>query len=296
MTPLRVAVLGAGTMGAGIAQATAVSGHTTTLCDMTEELLERGRARIEASLAKAVARAKLEPADADATRARLTTTTQRAAALATADVVIEAVPENMELKQRIFAEIDIEAPEAWLLGSNTSSLSVTEIASATTRPERVMGLHFFNPPPIMKLVELIRGELSDTALVKRAEDFVRSLGKSPVTVIDAPGFATSRLGLTIGLEAIRMVEQGIARPDAIDTAMELGYRHPMGPLKTGDYVGLDIRLDIAEHLCRELGEAFRPPLLLRRMVRAGRLGRKSGEGFYRWDQDGRCLGPSEAFA
>lgn len=289
-----VVVIGAGTMGAGIAQVAALAGHDTTLCDINEDVLTRGRSGIEASLQKGVDRGKVAEADRDAALARLTTATDSASALAAADVVIEAVPETMALKRRIFEDVDRRAEKAWLLASNTSSLSVTEIAAATSRPERFLGLHFFNPPPIMKLVEIVRGSRSTPALVERTEAFVRGLGKTPVTVLDAPGFASSRLGLVLGLEAMRMVEQGVAAPDAIDTALELGYRHPMGPLKTTDYVGLDVRLAIAEHLFKEIGEQFRPPMILRRLVRAGMLGRKSGEGFFLWDDAGKCIGPNPA--
>jgi len=289
---LKIAVIGGGTMGAGIAQVAAVSGFQTTLCELNDELVAAAKARVNASLDKAVARGKSSAADAAEARGRLSFRTDRAAVLADADVVVEAVPEIIELKKQIFQELDAEAPKARLLASNTSSLSVTEIAAATTRPERVLGLHFFNPPPVMKLVEIIRSDQCSVEALGLAEELVTAFGKTGVTVLDAPGFATSRLGLVLGLEAMRMVEQGVAAAGDIDSAMELGYRHPMGPLKTTDYVGLDVRLAIAEHLWKEVGESFRPPTILRRLVRAGKLGRKSGEGFYRWDETGKCLGPS----
>ena len=186
-----------------------------------------------------------------------------------------------------------------MLATNTSSLSVTEIAAATSRPEQVCGLHFFNPVPVMRLLEIVAGMRSAPQTLERARRFARSLDKEPIVVRDWPGFATSRLGLALCAEAIRMVEQGVASVEAIDRAMELGYRHPMGPLKLTDLVGLDVRLAILEHLHRELGEAFRPPVLLRQMVRAAKLGRKSGEGFYRYDEQGRPvaaapLGPADA--
>lgn len=280
-------------MGSGIAQVAASSGHDTVLCDIKDEYLEAAKLRIEKSLSKGVERGKMAADVAEAAKARLSYSTDRPAALKQATVVIEAVPEIMDLKKSLFEEMDATATEAWLLASNTSSLSVTEIASATSRPERVLGLHFFNPPPIMKLVEVVRASRTSAETLRKAEDWVRALSKEAVTVLDAPGFATSRLGLVLGLEAMRMVEQGVAAPDAIDKAMELGYRHKMGPLMTTDYVGLDVRLAIAEHLFKEIGEVFRPPMILRRMVRAGMLGRKSGQGFYRWDDKGQCLGPSE---
>jgi 3-hydroxybutyryl-CoA dehydrogenase len=292
MSEYKVAVLGAGTMGAGIAQVAASAGHQAFLCDINEDVLKSASERIRKSLDKGVAKGKLEKEAADATFERLKTTVDRAGILGDMDIVIEAVPEKIELKKSIFREIDKEAPNAWLLGSNTSSLSVSEIAGVTENPSRVVGLHFFNPAPIMKLVEVINASRTCPDVLAKTEEFVRGLGRTPVTVLDAPGFATSRLGIVLGLEAMRMVEQGVAGAEAIDAAMELGYRHAMGPLKTTDWVGLDVRLAIAEHLFNEIGEAFRPPMILRRMVRGGKLGRKSGEGFYKWSDDGKCLGPA----
>jgi 3-hydroxybutyryl-CoA dehydrogenase len=201
--------------------------------------------------------------------------------------VIEAVPENTELKAGIFAQLDTLAPADAVLASNTSSLSITALQAATTRPGRVIGLHFFNPVHINALVEVVRGQRTDERVVERCLDFVRDLGKDPIVVNDSPGFATSRLGVLLGLEAIRMVEQGVASADDIDKAMTLGYRHPMGPLRLTDLVGLDIRLAIAKYLHEKLGsEAFRPPRLLEDMVAQGKLGKKSGEGFYAWPADG----------
>ena len=291
---LRAAVLGAGTMGSGIAQVLAQAGYVTTIFDVQPPALERARARILDNLEGAVARGKLEAQGRDETIGRLVTTGDLEAACAKASVVIEAAPEDIALKREIFGKVDVFAKEATILASNTSSLPVTEIAAATKRPERVVGLHFFNPPHIQKLVEVVRAERTSSATVDSELALVGKIGRDAVLVRDFPGFATTRLGLVIGLEAIRMVEQGVAAADAIDRAMELGYRHPMGPLKTGDLVGLDVRLAIAEHLHRELGDAFRPPVLLRRMVRAGKLGKKTGEGFYRWDAQGECLGPAVA--
>jgi 3-hydroxybutyryl-CoA dehydrogenase len=181
--------------------------------------------------------------------------------------------------------VDAAAPSHALLGSNTSSLSVTEIASALKDPSRLVGMHFFNPVPVMELLEIVRGLRTSDVAIERAKTFATRIGKTSIVVKDFPGFATSRLGVVIGVEAIRMVEQGVASPEDIDRAMELGYRHPMGPLKLGDLVGLDVRLAILEHLHRELGEQFRPPALLRQMVRAGKLGKKSGEGFYKWPEE-----------
>ncbi|HET9481509.1 MAG TPA: 3-hydroxyacyl-CoA dehydrogenase family protein [Candidatus Polarisedimenticolia bacterium] len=282
-----VTVLGAGTMGAGIAQVAALAGMKTVLHDPDAAALSRGLDRAVSRMEEGVRRGKLAPADRDAARSRLAAAQDAAEAGAQADLIVEAAPESMELKKRIFAELGrVCRPEA-ILASNTSSLSVTEIASGVPDPSRVVGLHFFNPPHIMKLVEIVRGDRTSDRTIAAAEAFARAAGKEPIVVLDSPGFATSRLGLALGLEAMRMVEQGVATPADIDKAMELGYGHPMGPLKVSDLVGLDVRLSIAEILHRELGgEQFRPPAILRRLVRAGKLGRKTGEGFHRWDEPG----------
>jgi 3-hydroxybutyryl-CoA dehydrogenase len=194
----------------------------------------------------------------------------------------------MDVKRTIFAELDAAAPPGAILATNTSSLSVSRIAEATERPDRVIGLHFFNPVHIMKLLEVVRGDATTEATVDAALDFARRIGKEPIVVTDTPGFASSRLGVVLGLEAMRMVEQGVASPEDIDRAMELGYNHPMGPLRLSDLVGIDVRLGIAEYLHAELGgEQYRPPEIMRRMVAEGKLGRKSGEGFYTWPAEGR---------
>ncbi len=276
----KVAVLGAGTMGHGIAQVAAQSGYEVTLYDVARPALERARQRIEASLEKLLGKGRISEADRSATLERIEETASLSEALRQADVVVEAAPERIELKLELFAQIDRHAPPGALLGTNTSSLSVTEIAGATGRPQDVIGLHFFNPVPVMKLLEVVRGLRTSDETTERALAFGRSLGKEPITVRDWPGFATSRLGIVLCAEAVRMVEQGVASVEDIDKAMKLGYRHPMGPLELTDLVGLDVRLAIMEHLHRELGEQFRPPALLRQMVRAGKLGRKSGQGFY----------------
>jgi 3-hydroxybutyryl-CoA dehydrogenase len=192
----------------------------------------------------------------------------------------------MDLKVKLFSEAREASPPHALLGSNTSSLSITEIGQRSGAPERVVGLHFFNPPPVMPLLEIVRGLGTCDAVVDRALELAARLGKDPIVVRDFPGFASSRLGVILGAEAMRMLETGVASAQDIDRAMELGYRHPMGPLKLTDLVGLDVRLAILEHLHRELGEQFRPPAILRQMVRAGRLGKKVGLGFYRWTDDG----------
>ena len=198
-------------------------------------------------------------------------------------MVIEAIPESMDLKVALFTQVVAAAPAHALLASNTSSLSLTELGARIGAPTRTVGLHFFNPPPVMELLEIVRGLSCDESVIDRAVALARTLGKTPIVVRDVPGFATSRLGVILGAEAIRMLEMGVASAVDIDRGMELGYRHPMGPLKLTDLVGLDVRLAILEHLQRELGDQFRPPALLRSMVRAGpRLGKKSGEGFYLW--------------
>ena len=278
-----VAVLGAGTMGHGIAQVCAAAGCSVRLYDINDEAVASGAARIEGNLNKGIDRGKVTENERDAVLNRLTTTTLIAEAVTGADLVVEAAPESMELKAKIFSEVDAAAPDHALLASNTSSLSIAQIASAVADPTRVVGRHFFNPVHIMKLVEVVWGAETSDATRDAAVAFSRRLGKEPIVVKDAPGFASSRLGIVLGMEAIRMVQEGVASPEDIDTAMELGYRHPMGPLKLTDLVGLDVRLGIAEYLQETLdSDAFEPPELLRRMVAEGKLGKKSGSGFYQW--------------
>jgi 3-hydroxybutyryl-CoA dehydrogenase len=282
----RVAVIGAGTMGHGIAYVSAFAGYHTCLTDVDTATLERGVERIRASFQKAIDRGKCTPEARDEALERLSTVTTCDAAAAEADLIIEAVPERLELKQRLLAEIERVARPDALFASNTSSLSITRIAAALRLRERVLGLHFFNPVPVMKLLEIVRGESTSDTAVARARDFATTLGKTPIVVRDTPGFATSRLGVVLGLEAIRMLEQGVASAEDIDRAMELGYNHPMGPLKLTDVVGLDVRLAIAEHLHETFGQdTYEPPALLREMVHDGRLGKKSGQGFYRWETE-----------
>ena len=280
----KVAVIGAGTMGHGIAQVAAMAGHDTVLCDVDTAQLERALARIGATLDKGVRLGKVAAATRDAALANLAGTGEVREAVEEANLVIEAVPEEMALKRRIFAEVEAAAPAGAILATNTSSLSVTEMAAGLAVPDRFLGLHFFNPVHIMALVEIVQGDRTDPAVLDRCLAFVRDLGKEPIVVTDSPGFASSRLGIVLGLEAIRMVEAGVASPEDIDKAMVLGYRHPMGPLRLTDLVGLDVRLGIARYLHEALGsEAFRPPVLLERMVAQGRLGKKTGRGFYDWD-------------
>lgn len=279
-----LAVLGAGTMGHGIAQVAAMSGFRTRLFDVDRSALTTALGRIEANLEQGIAREKVAPVQKDATLAALSTTTDPDEATAGAGVVIEAVPERLELKRDILARADETAAAGALLATNTSSLSIARIAEGVDGAERVVGMHFFNPVHIMALVEIVRGPATSDATVERARALAERFDKTPIVVTDSPGFASSRLGIALGLEAIRMVEEGVASPEDIDTAMTLGYRHPMGPLRLTDLVGLDVRLDIARYLHRELGSPrFEPPALLERMVENGKLGKKSGEGFYVWD-------------
>jgi 3-hydroxybutyryl-CoA dehydrogenase len=282
MTQEGFGVVGAGTMGHGIAQLAAQAGYRVQLYDTTQERAEAGRVRLAANLEAGVARGKVTAEQRDAALARVEAVSTLDA-LAGCAVVIEAVPEELALKQALFRDLSARlAPDA-LLATNTSALSVTEIAAAARHPERVVGMHFFNPAHLMKLLELVRALQTSDATLARARTVAERLGKQVVEVQDHPGFASSRLGILLGMEAIRMVEEGVGSAADIDRAMELGYGHPMGPLKLTDLVGLDVRLAIAEHLHRELGNpAFRPPQLLKRMVRAGKLGKKSGEGFYRY--------------
>jgi len=284
-----VAVIGAGTMGRGIAQVFAQAGYATTLYDADPEAARSARRAIEATLDKGVALRKIQAGDRERALDRLRVETDLGEAVVDADLVIEAIPELLAAKREMFAELDARCPESAILVSNTSSLPIAALAAETARPERVAGLHFFNPVHVMKLVEIVAPEGVSPAVVETLRRAVASLAKHPIVVKDVPGFASSRLGIALGLEAIRMVEEGVASPADIDAAMELGYNHPMGPLKLTDLVGLDVRLAIAEHLARELDERrFEPPALLERMVSAGTLGRKSGEGFYRWE-DGKPI-------
>ena len=278
-------------MGHGIAQVSAMAGHDVTIRDIERELVDEGIDSIEANLQGGVDRDKVTESEKAATLDRISGTTDLADAVADADLVVEAVPEDVDLKRQTFADVEEHAPEDAVVASNTSSLSVTEIASALDDPGRGIGLHFFNPVHIMELVEVVVAEQTDEATVAFAEEFVEDVGKTVVSVRDTAGFASSRLGVALGVEAMRMVEEGVASPRDVDASMELGYNHPMGPIELGDVVGLDVRLDILEHLREELGERFRPPQILRRKVRAGKLGKKTGEGFYVWE-DGEIVGTS----
>lgn len=275
-----VGVLGGGRMGAGIAHAFALAGARVAVVERDAESVRMARGRVLAALMTSVERQSTEESLDDLT-ARIGFGVD-VAAFAEAGLVVEAVPESLELKLDALGRVEAAVgPDAWL-ASNTSSISITTLAGQLARPERFCGLHFFNPVPASKLVEIVVGQQTDPALTAAAAGWVEALGKTPITVQDVPGFASSRLGVAIALEAIRMLEDGVATPTDIDAAMTLGYGHPMGPLKLTDLVGLDVRLGIAEYLQATLGERFAPPQLLRDKVARGELGRKSGRGFYDW--------------
>ncbi|HEY2823909.1 MAG TPA: 3-hydroxyacyl-CoA dehydrogenase family protein [Gemmatimonadales bacterium] len=282
---MRVAVVGAGTMGHGIAQIAAQSGCTVTLTDARPDALPKALTRIGENLNGAVDRKKLSAQDAEATMARISTSPDAAAAAAGADLVVEAIVEDLAVKSALFQVLDRAAPADAILATNTSALSVARIAAATTRPSRVIGMHFFNPVHIMKLVEVVTHDGVADHIVQRTRDAAMAFGKEPIVVRDTPGFASSRLGVILGLEAMRMVEQGVASPADIDKAMELGYGHPMGPLRVSDMVGLDVRLAIADYLHSQLKDAqYAPPEILRKKVKAGELGKKTGKGFHEWEK------------
>lgn len=281
----RVGVVGAGTMGHGIAQVAAQAGYEVLLCDLTSEQVEGGLGRVRQNLDRGVDKGKVAPAAREQTLARLRGTTSRAELASGSDLIIEAIPESLALKQALFRDLEASARPDAILATNTSALGIDAIAGATNRPERLVGMHFFNPVHLMKLVEVVRGARTTAATVEIARQVALRMGKQPIVVRDSPGFASSRLGLVLGLEAMRMLEAGVASAEDIDRAMTLGYGHPMGPLQLTDLVGLDVRLAIAEHLERELGPAFAPPPILRRKVSEGKLGKKTGEGFYRWEGD-----------
>jgi 3-hydroxybutyryl-CoA dehydrogenase len=271
-------------MGRGIAQLAATAGYEVTLHDVEAHLLRAGVDAIRAGLDKSVEKGTLSADGRSESIARVRTTLELSDAVSGADLVIESVPERLELKQELFRRFEPFAPAAAILATNTSSLPVSQVAAVTAHPERVLGMHFFNPVHAMALLEVVRGERTSEETLAAALEVGAKLGKETIVVRDSPGFASSRLGLALGLEAMRMVEQGVASAADIDRAMTLGYRHPVGPLRLTDLVGLDVRLAVAEHLHRTLGsEVFRPPDVLRRLVAEGKLGRKSGQGFYCWD-------------
>lgn len=286
MTAPVVAVIGAGTMGHGIAYVAALAGCRVCLTDARAEQLALATQLIDRAFDKAIEKGKVTAIQRDAALVRLSTARTPEECAADATIVIEAIPERLDLKQKLFATLErVVTPEA-LLASNTSSLSIGEIAAPLAHPDRALGMHFFNPVPVMQLLEIVRGPATSDEAVARARAFAALVGKESIVVRDTPGFATSRLGVVLGLEAIRMLEQGVASATDIDRALELGYNHPMGPLRLTDLVGLDVRLAIAEHLQKTLGDdTYRPPQLLRDKVVRGELGKKSGQGFYRWEKE-----------
>ena len=281
----QVSILGSGTMGRGIAYVCAMAGFDTVLYDVDADALSTAKSSIESTLHKGVEKGKVAKSAAADAMARVQTVNDLEPAVSGADLIIEAAPENLDLKKDLFSQADLYCGEETILASNTSSISITRLASNVERRDRFVGLHFFNPPHVMKLIEIVRGERTSDATVEEMRALAAKLGKEAIIVRDAPGFATSRLGVAIGLEAIRMLEEGVASAEDIDRAMELGYNHPMGPLRLTDLVGLDVRLGIADYLAQTLGPRFEAPQLLRDMVASGKLGRKSGEGFYRWESD-----------
>ena len=275
-----VGVIGAGTMGNGIAQAFAQSGFSVILLDVAQPMLDRARGTIETSLGKFVEKGRLSAADRDATLARLATTTTLDR-LVEADYIVEAIVENADAKRALFTSLDAIAKRDAILASNTSSISITSLGAATKRPDKVLGMHFMNPVPLMTLVELIRGQATSTESITIASDLCRTLGKTPVEAADYPGFIANRILMPMINEAIYAVMEGVGTPEAIDAVMKLGMNHPMGPLTLADFIGLDVCLAILNVLHDGLGDPkYRPCPLLRRMVAAGHLGRKSGQGFY----------------
>lgn len=278
---MKVGVLGGGRMGAGIAHAFLLAGCRAAVVERDQDTADAAAHRIRESIARSVERGATTRDAAEMISALRVGTD--ITAFADCELLIEAVPEDRALKTAALSRIEAAAPDA-AIATNTSSIQIDDLATTLARPERFLGLHFFNPVPASALVEIVTGSATAPDLVEQARSWVELLGKTPIVVRDSPGFASSRLGLALALEAIRMLDSGVASAEDIDRAMELGYRHPVGPLRTTDIVGLDVRLGIAEELHATLGERFAPPALLRRLVAEGKLGRKSGEGFYEWER------------
>ena len=279
-----VAVIGAGTMGAGIAGQAALCGMKSHLFDINADQLDRGMKTIQASYRKGLDRGKISDGAVQAAHENLVETDVLSTAIAEATLIIEAIPEKMDLKKALFREVESQVSDTVILASNTSSLSISELASSLKVPGRCVGLHFFNPVAVMKLLEIVRGSETNSETMERVIAFAAAMNKEHITVKDSPGFATSRLGIALGNEAMRMFEEGVASAEDIDKAMSLGYRHPIGPLALSDLVGLDVRLAITKHLYEELGtDTFKPAQILEVMVEQGHLGRKSGRGFYTYE-------------
>jgi len=276
----KVCVIGAGTMGAGIAQAFASKGFNVVLRDIQQEFVDRGLGIIEKNLGRLVSKDKISPEQCSEILGRIQGTTELEAA-SDVDLVVEAAVENMKIKQQIFRELDAICQPETILATNTSSLSITEVAAATSRPDKVIGMHFFNPAPVMKLVELIKGITTSDATFAKVSEMTANLGKTAVEVAEAPGFVVNRILVPMINEAVGIFAEGVASAEDIDEAMKLGANHPMGPLALGDLIGLDVCLAIMEVLQDEFGDSkYRPHPLLRKYVRGGWLGRKSGRGFY----------------
>ena len=277
----RIAVVGGGTMGNGIAHVAAQSGRHVRLLDVSQTFLDAARATITKNLDRQVKKGTLDEAAKAAILGRIRMGTDLAEGVADADLVVEAVPETMEMKRAVFTTLDAAAPPAAILATNTSSISITQIAAVTKRPDRVIGMHFMNPVPLMQLVEVIRGLATSDETTAAVMELARELGKTPVEVNDFPGFVSNRVLMPMINEAVTALMEGVAGAEAIDTVMKLGMNHPIGPLALADLIGLDTCLNILEVLHRELGDdRYRPSPLLRKYVAAGRLGRKSGQGFY----------------
>lgn len=279
--PRDVGVLGGGRMGAGIAHAFLLAGSRVTVVERDADAAAAAKARVLESVAASVARGTADEG-AEAIGSRFAVSTE-VGSFAGCGLVVEAVPEQLELKVDALTRVEAVLADDAALASNTSSISIDELATLLERPDRFLGMHFFNPVPASTLVEVVRGRATEATLIDASREWVRAIGKTAIVVADAPGFASSRLGVALGLEAIRMLEAGVATAADIDQAMTLGYKHPVGPLRLTDLVGLDVRLGIAEYLAATLGDRFEPPALMRRMVAEGKLGRKTGEGFYVWD-------------